>query len=769
MAQPKSLTSFWVTFDLKKISDGSTFTVRFADFDWSREDATALFSAFGEVHGGLIDVSGFKLEVGDPLPVKTGGTITINNTRGAYQNRDLRPSDLLRDYQWINAQVLVNSFKGKPDELGSSGDVRIEFVGTVKDLDFDPQSNQMRISVEPLPISTKYEMEAITADRLINTDTNTGGIGKWAPISFGSKILPAYYTYQDTEGGLFIVGTDVDGYEQSTITQFYISDPSDNYLPIVGELVNPSIGATTGTTSYRILRAPDNDAATPVTSRSWRQKFVCSNNYLLIGVKPDLKNTTAGAITYNMIVTAKIYQKRKTDNGVEFQELGSGSYEFNAETVNSGVTTSPYIEFDQPIPLKVDRRYWIEFAIAGNENQAADYEIRLIYYTESGSAVWRKEGSSSDFDRVANNQALNWLGICTENVTTSIGSEVPYYLGFQLRKWVTTADNADFYDLKILAQTSGILDGPGTITGTVNAPINDPYEVTRFLLRDQLSYLDTTTFDAANVVRTIAPRTVSGYSKGRVSNEQILSEILKETACKLVPRNDGLTTKAWALYPYGYRSSSIRYLSEQQVRLLNYKQYGRDSIVNKVDIAYGESAIPQETSALQSGQPQRFTKFKVFENGTSADFTTWTQESFTNFGTRPNNNGWAQLNWVEDDATAQFYAQYLVQSYARPKTTIDLELPFFEEDFRTIQCMDIIELSHPDMPATFGTTPDSLTPLPVYSGAVVETANYGFPFRQAQSHKLQVYSRQVIFNIGGRRAATLRLGCRVLNNPYEIY
>lgn len=140
-----------------------------------------------------------------------------------------------------------------------------------------------------------------------------------------------------------------------------------------------------------------------------------------------------------------------------------------------------------------------------------------------------------------------------------------------------------------------------------------------------------------------------------------------------------------------------------------------------------------------------------------------------NFGTRPNNNGWTTLSWVDDDATAEFYAQYLIQSYSQPKTIVELELPFFESDFRTIQCMDVIELSHPDMPATFGTTPDSLTPLPVYSGSVVETANFGFPFRQAQSYRLQVYSRQVIFNIGSNKAPVLRIACKVLNNPYEIY
>jgi len=190
MAQPKSLNSFWVRFDLKKISDGSTFTVRFGDFDWAREDATALFSGFGEIHGGLIDVSGFKLEVGDPLPVKSGGTITLNNTRGAYQNRDFRPSDLLKDYNWINAQVLVNSFKGKPDELGSSGDVRIEFVGTVKDLDFDPQSNQMRIAVEPLPISTKFEQVAISPTTVLNLES--GLEGKYLPICFGTPTIPGY-------------------------------------------------------------------------------------------------------------------------------------------------------------------------------------------------------------------------------------------------------------------------------------------------------------------------------------------------------------------------------------------------------------------------------------------------------------------------------------------------------------------------------------------------------------------------------------------------
>lgn len=766
MAQPKSLNSFWIRFDLKKISDGSTFTVRFGDFDWAREDATALFSGFGEIHGGLIDVSGFKLEVGEPLPVRSGGTITLNNTRGAYQNRDFRPSDLLKDYNWIGAQVLVNSFKGKPEELGSSGDVRIEFVGIVKDLDFDPQSNQMRISVEPLPISTKFDQEIISQDDYVVTVLDN--IGKYLPICFGSPTIPGYFYWGSDYEAAIALASYPTGYSNGAISTIYTPNERGQYVSVTDDgLSLPQIGAKTGTTTYRVLRAPDNDAATPVTSRSWRQKFIPTKNYMLYSVDVDLKNTTAGSITYNMILTVKIYKKTRTDEGVEFQELSSGSYEFNAEAVAAGATRSPNVELDTPVPLEIGQRYWVEFAIAGNENQTADYEIRLIYYTESGSAVWRKEGSSDDWDRVAVDQALNWDGQCLKLTVQHTSNRT----NLLAQQWtLPSGSDSKYGDLKWVVKLNGLIDdGSGTITGTVNAPIDDPYEVTRFLLRDQLSYLDTTTFDAANVVRTIAPRSISGYSKGRVSNEQMLSEILKETACKLVPRNNGLSTKAWALYPYGFRSSSVRYLSEQQVRLIGYKQFGRDSVVNKIDIAYGESAIPQETSALQSGQPQRFTKFKTYDNTTGGDFTAWTTQSVANFGTRPNNNGWTTLSWVDDDATAQFYAQYLIQSYSQPKTIVELELPFFEADYRTIQCMDIIELSHPDMPATFGTTPDSLTPLPVYSGAVVETANFGFPLRQAQSYRLQVYSRQVIFNIGSNKAPVLRIACKVLNNPYEIY
>lgn len=768
MAQPKSLHSFFVRFNLVKISDGSILVIQFGDFDWSLDDPTALYSGAIEVNGGLLDISGLKLEVGEPLPARSSGSITLNNTRGAYKNQYFRPSDLLKDYNIIDTDVFVFSFKTKPDELGSSADLRTEFFGKVKDVDFDPQSNQMRIAVESLPISTKFEQVAISPTTVLNLES--GLEGKYLPICFGTPTIPGYTVVRSDYTAKVAFASYPTGYSNGDWISLYTPNIDNEYVSITDDgLPTPTIGSTSGVTYGRTLRAPYGGAATPTNSRSFRTRFTATSNYLLSAININLNNQTGASVTYNMIFACKIYRRRRTnDNDVEFQELSSGSVEFDAQVVANGANTSAEILLDKIIPLEINKKYFLEFTIAGNQNQTVDYEIDLIQRTETGSVIFRRFGNSQTYERFLTDRSFNFTGRClrldiqhSSNITQI--SITPATLP-------SGTDVAKFDDIKIVGKINGLIDdGSGTITGTINAPINDPYEVTRFLLRDQLSYLDTTTFDAANVVRTIAPRLISGYSKGRESNEQILAEVLKETACKLVPRNNGLSTQSWALYPYGYRSSSIRYLSEQQVRLIGYRQFGRDSVVNKIDIAYGESAIPQETSALQSGQPQRYTKFKTYDNTTGGGFTTWTTQSVANFGTRPNNNGWTTLSWVDDDATAEFYAQYLIQSYSQPKTIVELELPFFESDFRTIQCMDIIELSHPDMPATFGTSPDSLTPLPVYSGAVVETANFGFPFRQAQSYRLQVYSRQVIFNIGNNKSPVLRIACKVLNNPYEIY
>lgn len=764
MAEPKLATAFWVKIDLIRISDGATNTIRFGDFSHIADE---LYPGQLEILPGLIDINGFALEVGEPLPVKNGGTFTIDCTRGVF-NRDGRASDYIKDNFWINSRVTINSWKGYPTTFSStSGDVRIEFVGTVKDLQYNPQTNQLKVTVEPLPISTRFEQEKIDLQLFPNATEN---FGKYLPICFGQPIVPAYVIYSDTYTGAYAYASYPDTFTNANYEEVYTPNFLREYVPITDEgLANPKFGNTSGTTTGRTLRAPYNDGATPPASRSFRQRFTATKNYLGQRISIALKNVTGAPVTYNMIFTCRIFRKIKTEQGdVEFQLLATGSEEFDGITVANNGNSTATILFDTPVPFEIGKRYFLEFAIAGNENQTVDYLIDLIRLNQTGSNLYRRLGTAADFDRVAKDQAFNWeiTGYLIDNLHTANTSKIDI-----APNAIPSGTEESTWDrLEIVIKAGGLQDdSSGTITGTANSLINDPYEITRFMLRDQLSFLDTTTFDAANIIRTKYPRSVTGYTKGRQSNEQILAEILKETACKLVPRNDGLSTKAWALYPYGYQSNTIRYLSEQEVKIVNFRMFGKESVVNKIDLAYGESAIPQSTSNLQAGQPQRFTKFKSLDNDSGGNWTTWTAESFARFGDRPNNNGWTQLEYIADDKSAEFFAQYLLQAYARPKVIVELELPFFDNDNRSIQCMDIIELSHPDMPAEFGTLPDSLTPMPVYNGAVVETANFGFGLRMAQSYKLQVIGRQVIFNIAGNGAAALRLDCRLLWNPYEIY
>lgn len=764
MAEPKLSTAFWVRFDLINIADGSTYIYRVGDF---AHIAGELYTSQAEIYPGLLDINGCTLEVGESLPVRNGGTVTIDCTRGVL-GRDKRPSDLLRDYFWINSTVYVVSWRGYPDSITStSGDVRTEFNGIVKDVDYNPQTNQMKVAIEPIPITTKFEQTAVSTAVYPSADTN---FGKYLPICFGNPTVPGYIIYSDSYSGGYGYASYPTGYSNANAVTVYTPNFRNQYVPITDDnLINPTFGNTSGTSTGRTLRAPFNNGASPPPSRSFRQRFTATKNYLAQRISVDLKNVTGASVTYNMIFTARLYKKIRTiEDDVEFQQLATGSTEILAATVLNNGSLNVVVYFDVPVPIEIGVRYFLEFAIVGNENQVADYSIDLIHLTQSGSNVYRRLGTAADFDRIAQNLAFNWTitGFLIDDVNVNNTSNIV----ISSNTYPAGTEDASWDNLQIIVQAGGLKDdGSGTITGTANSPINDPYEITRFLLRDQLSYLDTSTYNAATIVRSTYPRTVSGYTKGRQSNEEILKDILTEAACKLVPRNDGLTTKLWALYPYGYQSSTVKYLSEQDCRLIGFKQFGRDSVVNAIDIAYGESALPGQIADIQAGQPQQFTKFKSYYYGSAANINVWTAESYARFGTRPLNNSWTELNWVTDDTTANFYAQYILQTYARPRIMVEIELPFFEGDNRNIQCMDIIELSHPDLPATFGTTPDSLTPLPVYNGVTVETANYGLPFRQAQSYKLQVNARQVIFNIKGRNPAALRLECRVLWNPYEIY
>jgi hypothetical protein len=778
MAEPKVQTSFWIRFDLKKISDGSTLTVRFGDFDYATEDDVPLWSGFGDMYGGLIDIQGFAYEVGYPLPTRSGGSITLDATRGVYRDRNTRITDLIKDYYWLNAPVIVNSFKKTPDSIGSSGDVRIEFNGVVKDLSYNIEQQTFTINVEPTQIPTDFKMLSLYDGRSIFSSVPANQYGKIFPLIFGSATVPTSYVGDSVAIGAdspsYAYATAPSGYRNSGVTNYFIK----NYL---GEYIEVQSAASVSTQVYgskasdgttRMMIAPDNDAATPATSRAWREYFTVSTNYLVTNGNVDTQEALGASTTYYMNFYIKIYVSETTGNQIEETLLGTGTISMDGETYTANQQKTKSFSFDKPIVFETGKSYFIEFSIAGNQNQVADYKLLLRRYLTVTKKVYRLQGNANQWDLWSTTEGFDWylFGVKFNDVVSSAGPLINYFYLTQ-QSAASGQVNPSLTNLSFIVTASGVIDdGSGTITGTANALINDPYEITRLLLNNSAA-LDVSTYNAAALVRTILPRTINGFTKNRQNTSTILGNILKQSSCILVPRNDGLSTKSWALYPYGFRTSAIRYLSEQQVKLINFKQYGQASIVNRVDIAYDETSLPLNTQDLQSGFPKNFKKSYVAKSSDGGDVQMWTQESVARFGEKTNDVGFDQLDWAGDTLTSTVYAYYyyLLTSFSRPLITVEMELPFFDEDYRTIQCMDVIELSHPDMPSTFGTSPDSLTEPPVYSGAIVETANFGFPLRQAQIYRLQVIKRQVIFNISANRAPALRVVARLLWNPYEVY
>lgn len=102
-------------------------------------------------------------------------------------------------------------------------------------------------------------------------------------------------------------------------------------------------------------------------------------------------------------------------------------------------------------------------------------------------------------------------------------------------------------------------------------------------------------------------------------------------------------------------------------------------------------------------------------------------------------------------------AEFLATTYALPHTFVTIELPFF--DYTSLDMMDVITVTHPDLPAYFGTT--SNAKLPTYNNTETPISQ-GHYWKRAQSYRMQIEAKEMAFNIDGY--PTLRLTCRVLDN-----
>lgn len=756
MVEPKVHGIFYAKLVFKNLSTFATETLYFGNENF---EANELYSSSPRIIGSLRTLSGFSLAVGETMPTAAIGGITIDDTRGSY-GRDGKISDLLERSTLIMQSCEVYSFKKQPSAVGVVGDEKFIFKGEVQSVNI--KQNLLSLKVKSAIIPAEYPTTII--DLAVYPNSASGAAGRYLPAIFGNCNVPAVmidtvakkWAYASTYAGDYTVGG---------VTQYYTTDINSAYVAISSAATTSTIliqGATSEVgASLLVMPIP----ADNIPDSSLMEQFTPSSSRIVTTGNVYLQEPIGGAQTYNCKVNISIYSGTTTYISKPDKIIGKATIKLTADAYAANQEKNYDFSFDKPIVFESGKQYFIVFNAVQDAGALALRILGVSANFTPSNNLFAKLGDAEDWP-LGGNGSFRWAFYGVKLTDGFVANDSFAYFTATQRAAASGQDNPELSGINFIVDVDGFKDnGESVITGSASSPIDDAYDIARLVFRNDLTRLDVATFSASTNIKTTLPRTIDGFTKGRNRSDNILATVLRQAACKLVPRTNG----KFALYPYGFTTITRRYLNERDVIINSIDIGGVENIVNEVSLVYAETSLPLKIEDLQTGAPRNFAKNLIKNNGSDTESTAWTAESFALYGDRPQSDGFTVCDFLKEDNDAAFLAKYYLTAFSKVSCMVEVELPFFESDYREIELMEIIHFSHPDLPAHFGTQPDSLAQLPVYSGATVETANTGEMFRRANSYDARVVGRNIGFNLTSSEPATITLDLKLLWNTKEVY
>jgi len=754
--------------------DKKDYTQTSRYFSHNAYPADALYSGSPEIMGGLVSVSGMGTDVGELVPQNRSGTVVLSNLKGIV-GVHTRISDYFEDETSINRSLLLRTFQVQPGQTGSSSDEQDEFNGRIRSVEIDHRNDQVRIRAE-------YEY---VRNRIRPKYTNTvnwpdlpdASAGLYLPICFGSAQTACVQLEADGDADPgFAYASGSTTYPTGGVTQYYARDIDGKFAEVISAATTTTALCPTGT-------------GTPSSAFVVReQEYACklkytagTDNYIVTQCEIDL---TGGAGSTGGDGVGRITLYEASDYGTyalpSLKVIAFG--EFDKSDFDSEYSTqsdfTPRVSFDRPAVLSSTKGYYISISCT-NESNGGGWTTFTSYSSKSGRIIAIKGGVSDSESQNAwqyisgadEGFPHRFYGVVmTDNMGATNGSA-----GFNCTQQSADTGQTNPYltDIDFVVDFDGLNDtSGGTITGINDQPLNNAYYAIKYLVESGgLDNYDDTKFNPEDVLTTNYPRNIQGASRGRASDASLIQEICKASACRLI----GLRSGDVALWAYGEEQATVTTIHDHDCNVLRHIIDGDRTIVNKLQLGYDYKVTNTDLQFLAQGQSRTYAKSYDWENGGSADnqdeIDAWTTDSVSLYGSRELSDSYTNVLFLQDDDDAKFLAKYYLTTRAHPIEYFYVEIPYFVRDYKSLDLMDIIEVSHQSVPSDEGTESSVTAKLPVLdltTGDPLESMRFGGTWRRAKRHRMRIVGRAPKFNIKNEDPVVLELKLQVLNNPMEI-
>lgn len=772
MPSPNLQDWFYVELTAKAYLDGSTATFKLSNRPVI-DDSASTFSDYDAI---LLNISGVGCKMGQYLPYSSSGTITLNNAPGSF-GYERRFSDILERYAITDQTVKIYAAQTQYSDYNVTADFSLAYTARVKEFKIDPRSGTLAIQIAGTQIVPRIITKIV--DSVAFPSAPSQSLGKALPVVFGSsqEVVPVRidadadtspaYAYATTLSTTFPAGG-VQAYyarEKTSGKFFQISSASATGTPVVSQSTAGGI-ATSTSGSYEEFAGS------------------ISSGYIVTGGRVSFIGTGAGGWTAG--ADSKLFfniYKLSPLTGLPETKVGNATRLKSAYQTQFRAGSDFYVEFAFSDPVVMNSPDGYVLGIAQSVDSTAG--------TGTGDNVtWRTDGTHSVYRWYLYNGALS-LGNSTRNwvkasatrtdtdpvydlygckftdsaSSTGATSDGLGYASFEVTQNTSIGSDYGTPDLtKVdwIASINGIKDdGSGTITGSASSLLTQPKHVANLLDRTWngsawvAGQIDFTLLTGTHNSNT----TIRGSTNGRTSAGQALSDICKNSASRIALINGA--SKQLEFFQYGTTLATTAVITDEEATILSVEQRGIESIVNRLTIYYDRRFRDLDfTTGSSQGQFKNYAKTLDWYSSLNPLTTYYSAASYALYGNKAQAE--SALDYFADSTSAQWLAQFMLGNGAFPHWYAQIEVPFFK--YRTLECLNVIEILHPDLPAYFGSSANAK--LPTYTGTDVE-ATSGHYFKRAVRYRAQIEAKEFIFNAGG--ISRLRLDCRLLTNyPREV-
>lgn len=763
MASPTLQDWFVVKLTLYSLADGSNTSYSFSNRP-VLNDSTALYLPL------LEEINGLGARMSDYMPFPLSGSIVLNDERGSF-GFERRFSDVLDRYTIINQTVEIYAAQTEYDDQDVTADLVSVYTAKVLSWKRDKDNQKLTIQIAATPIDPRI------VTRLIDTATfpsaPSSAIGRFLPVVFGQNVEVAgirvdpdgtaspKFAYATTLATTFPVGGVQTYYTKEKVTGKYLAVSS------ASAVATPVLTQSTAGGLARSLSGNYEEFATAIGS-----------GYVITAGRVLFVNTSGG---WTAGTDSKIYfniYKLSPLTGLPETRVGQATRLKSAYQTQFRAGSDFYIEFAFSEPVVLNSPDGYVLGIAQSVDSTAG--------TGTGDNVsWRSDGTHAVYGWYLYNGATslgsstkNWVKVnatrtdtdpvydfygCkfTDTKSSAAGVDGLGYAYFTVTQHTGISSDygtPDLTKLDFIVAANGFTDDvSGTISGTPSALLTLPKQCIAVLDRRYSggSWV-AGSFDPSKFSNTHHSNVViAGATSGRAYADQVMREICRNSASRLVYMNSPTKIGLWM---FGVNNPSVANytFTQERVSISSAEKRGIETITNRISMYFDKRL--RDLDIVRGATDGQFRNYFGSLNWypTLNDTTrAIAGASETIYGARPLDD--QTYDFIASTSSAEWVARYLLITGAFEDTYALIECDWFEN--KALEMLDVVDILSPELPAFYGTSPNAH--LPTFAGTETDLLGGNYLAR-AKPYRGQIEEKALIFRKGA--APRLRLTCHLLTD-----